>query len=80
MRLWVSESERRPNPEPVKTDDRKPIVLGFVAWLVALAIVAFVPGDVLPGDSTTDSVVWTCVAGIVLGAILFAYTHFTRRS
>ena len=37
MRLWLKDSERRPDPEPVKTDDRKVVLVGLVLWLVALA-------------------------------------------
>ena len=37
MRLWLKDSERRPDPEPVKTDDRKAMLVGIALWLVALA-------------------------------------------
>ena len=36
MRLWVSESERRPDPAPARTDARKALLAGTAAWVVAL--------------------------------------------
>ena len=36
MRLWVSESERRPDPAPARTDARKALLAGTAAWIVAL--------------------------------------------
>ena len=36
MRLWLSESERRPDPAPARTDARKALLVGTAAWLVAL--------------------------------------------
>jgi len=38
MRLWLKDSERRPDPAPIKTDDRKVVLIGLVLWLVALAL------------------------------------------
>ncbi|BDZ55719.1 DUF2530 domain-containing protein [Agromyces marinus] len=36
MRLWLSESERRPDPEPVRADARKALLAGTIAWAIAL--------------------------------------------
>lgn len=38
MRLWLSEEERRPDPEPARADARKALVAGTAAWIVALAV------------------------------------------
>ena len=41
MRLWLKDSERLPDPPPMKTDDRKAIGVGTAVWVVA-AVVAVV--------------------------------------
>ncbi|GAA2045750.1 hypothetical protein GCM10009819_36570 [Agromyces tropicus] len=38
MRLWLSESERRPDPEPVRADARKALLAGTAGWIVALGL------------------------------------------
>jgi hypothetical protein len=38
MRLWLSDSERRPDPAPARTDARKALLAGTAAWLVALLL------------------------------------------
>ena len=67
MRLWLKDSERRPDPVPVATDDRKAVLVGTGLWLVALVVVALV----MPASYA----LWTCGAGIVLGLVGLAYTH-----
>lgn len=73
MRLWLKDSERRPDPTPVQTDDRKAVFVGSALWFVALVVVLVVP------LSRGDSGWWlaTCAIGIVLGAAGLVYT--TRR-
>ncbi|GAA1771806.1 DUF2530 domain-containing protein [Agromyces humatus] len=36
MRFWLSEQERRPDPEPARADARKAVAAGTAAWLVVL--------------------------------------------
>ncbi|CAN5361950.1 hypothetical protein BH09ACT1_BH09ACT1_02790 [soil metagenome] len=72
MRLILKDSERRPDPTPVQTDDRKPLLIGIIAWIAALIIV-FV---VLHGFDTTNVwLLWTCLTGIALGVIALIYTR-----
>ena len=48
MRLYVRDSERRPDPAPLKTDDRKVILVGLAAWAIAtIVLLAFVAGAVV---------------------------------
>lgn len=74
MRLLLKDSERRPDPEPVRTDDRTPMLIGLAAWVLALTVMLFVPA--LWADR--EWVLWTCVAGIVLGLLGLLYTHLRR--
>ncbi len=73
MRLWVKESERRPSPPPVKTDDRMVWIVGLAAWAIGLVVVAIVTHQ--------WPAVWACVAGLVLGVLGLGYTALrTRRA
>jgi uncharacterized iron-regulated membrane protein len=73
MRLWLKDSERRPDPTPVATDDRKPMIVGIIAWVIALGGV-LLAGPVF-GMSLPTLWLWTCVAGLVFGALGLLYTH-----
>ncbi len=65
MRLFLKDSERRPDPVPVKTDDRRPILVGLAAWVIAtiLVVLFFAPMS----GSGNSAPLSTCVVGIVLG-------------
>jgi FtsH-binding integral membrane protein len=74
VRLWLKDSERRPDPAPVKTDDRKAILIGLALWIAGLALViAFSAQLTASGNSLW---LWTCVAGLALGLIGLLYTHW----
>jgi hypothetical protein len=75
MRLFIRDSERRPDPAPVKTDDRKVILVGLVLWILALAgMLVFLPAL---QESGLVWLLWTVVVGLGLGLVLLVYT--TRR-
>jgi len=75
MRLFIKDSERRADPAPVKTDDRKVILVGLVLWILALAgMLVFLPAL---QDSGLVWLLWTVVVGLGLGLVLLVYT--TRR-
>lgn len=77
MRLWLKDSERRPDPAPVQTDDRKPILIGTGLWLVGLVVLlAFLAPLIRSGDLW---LIWTCVVGLALGIIGLLYTNYRRR-
>lgn len=76
MRLWVKDSERRPDPAPLKADDRMAISVGMLLWAVAL-VVMLLTQDALEG-SGREWWLWTAVAGLVIGAIAFLYTRLKR--
>ena len=77
MRLWLKDSERRADPAPIVTDDRKAMAIGLALWLVALVGVIIA----LPTLTAGDQAWWLemCVTGLVLGVIGIAYTQWRRR-
>ena len=72
MRLFIKDSERRPDPAPLKTDDRKVVLVGLVLWIIALGVmIALLPQL---QDSGLVWLLWTVVGGLVLGLVLLVYT------
>ena len=65
MRVFLRDSERRPDPVPVKTDDRKPILIGLAVWVIATIVVVlfFAP---MSGSGNIE-LLSTCVVGMALG-------------
>jgi hypothetical protein len=70
MKLWLKDSERRPDPVPVKTDDRKAVLTGIALWIFGLVVLLIV--------SPQPTLIHTCATGIVLGLIGLIYTHARR--
>lgn len=77
MRLWLKDSERRPDPAPLATDDRKAMLVGLAAWVVALILVLFFFGAA--SDAGNGWWLWTCVAGIIIGVLGLIYTQARRK-
>lgn len=73
MRLWLKDSERLSDPEPVVTDDRKALLVGIVAWLVALA--AFVLFIDPLRDAGNGWWIWVAIAGIAIGLLGLVNVH-----
>ena len=73
MRFWLKDSERRPDPTPVQSDDRKAILVGLTLWLVALAGLLLFLTPIL--DSGRGWWLWTGVIGLGLGLVLLVFAH-----
>lgn len=76
MRLYVRDSERRPDPAPLKTDDRKVILVGLAAWAIATIVLLAFVGQL--AESGRLGWLWTALVGLGLGLVLLAYTHRRR--
>lgn len=73
MRLWVPQSERRPEPAPLRTDDRTAVLAGLAVWVVALAgLLLFLPGVLGAHDGWW---LWTVLVGLGIGLVLLVYVH-----
>ena len=72
MRFWLKDSERRADPAPVKTDDRKAFLVGTVAWVAALVATLVL--------RTEPWLVWACVAGLAIGVIGLGWSVWRRRA
>jgi hypothetical protein len=77
MRLWLKDSERRPDPEPVTTDDRNAMLVGITLWLVGLVLMLlFLHPLILSGNRWW---LWTCATGLALGLVGILYTRHRQR-
>ncbi|GLI28161.1 hypothetical protein ARHIZOSPH14_24030 [Agromyces rhizosphaerae] len=77
MRFWLSEDERRPDPEPVRTDARKAVLAGTACWLVALAAVVVwrEPLD----EAGLGWLLQAAIVGVALGVIALVVVQLRRR-
>lgn len=75
MRLFVPSAERRPDPEPLRTDDALVVRIGTAVWAVLL-VAALLGHRRLSADGH-GWWVWTPVVGILLG--LYGLRYVRRR-
>ncbi|HWD61610.1 MAG TPA: DUF2530 domain-containing protein [Humibacter sp.] len=73
MRLWLRDSERLPDPPPMKTDDRAAIGTGLVLWLIA-AVISIVFSRQL-NASASGWILATAIVGVALGVIGLVYAQ-----
>jgi len=67
---------RRPDPEPLETDDRPAVVVGIVLWIVAFVVlVVFFRDDLRRHHAAW--LLWSCWIGVALG--LYGYRFVSRR-
>jgi Protein of unknown function (DUF2530) len=73
VRILLRPQERRPDPEPLRTDDRKAVVVGIAAWAVLGVVLLFLRDDLVRNGHGWW--LWCCAAGIGLGLAGLAYVH-----
>ena len=66
---------RRPDPEPLRTDDVAAITVGTIAWAVLLVALLLLRGRL--EDAGNEEWVWVAAAGFGLG--LIGIRHVRRR-
>ncbi|MFM6966348.1 MAG: DUF2530 domain-containing protein [Rhodoluna sp.] len=74
MKFYVKDSERKPDPEPVKTNAKLAITVGLCLWAVALVVLIFARSAI---PAAQESWKFTCLAGIGLG--FYALFHVRKR-
>lgn len=68
---------RRPAPEPLDTNATPVVLIGTALWVVAgLLLLSRYHRFVHAGHGW---LLWTCLAGFVVGAALYGYEHHRRR-
>ncbi|GAA3889475.1 hypothetical protein GCM10022381_34300 [Leifsonia kafniensis] len=77
MRLWLKDSERRPDPLPARTDARKAYFAGTVAWLVATIIVFSLRAEL--DAAGLGWWLWCTLIGLGLGLAGLVWVQFRRR-
>ncbi|MDQ1694898.1 MAG: hypothetical protein QOJ03_251 [Frankiaceae bacterium] len=69
---------RRPDPEPLETDDRPVVVVGMVLWALAFVVlVVFFRDDLRRHDASWW--LWACVIGVALGLYGLRFTSRRQR-
>ena len=77
MKLSRGEAERPSPPPPLEANDQLVAGVGTAGWAIALVVLLIVR-DRLPGDARWW--IWTCVAGVALGAFALSYVPRLKRS
>ena len=75
MRLYLRSTDRRPDPEPLPSDDRRVILVGTGIW-AALFVVALIARPTLVSHGH-GWWVWTPLVGVALG--LYGLRYLGRR-
>jgi hypothetical protein len=73
----MPKTARRPDPEPLETDDRPIVIAGLVLWVVAFVVlVVFFRDDLRRHHATWW--LWSCGIGVALG--LYGLRFAARRN
>ena len=74
MRFYVKDSQRKPDPAPVKTNAKLAIAVGTAAWAVALLFILF---SAQQSQKVESWKLATCAVGIALG--IYGFVHVSRK-
>ena len=77
MRLWLKDSERRPDPLPARANARKAVAAGSAGWLVLLALAVVFRAEL--NDAGLGWWLWCAVIGLGLGLCGLGFVLFRRR-
>lgn len=77
MRLWLSESERRPDPAPVRADARKAVLVGTIGWI--LALIGSLVFRARLAEMNQEWLVWASATGVALGVVGLLVVQVVRR-
>jgi archaellum biogenesis protein FlaJ (TadC family) len=77
VRLWLNDSERRPDPAQARADARKAVLAGTLSWLVALIVTLVFRAQLEAAD--LGWLMWACVTGVALGLIGLVVVQVIRR-
>jgi len=77
VRLTPRPEERRPDPPPLPTNDRRTVDVGTIVWGVLLVLAIAFHGRL--GESGHGWWVWVPVAGVLLGLLGLWYLGRRRR-
>ncbi|HEU5034766.1 MAG TPA: DUF2530 domain-containing protein [Mycobacteriales bacterium] len=69
---------RRPDPEPLETDDRPVVLAGIALWVIAFVVLlVFFRADLRRHDTTWW--LWACLIGVALGLYGLRFAARRRR-
>ncbi|MEO0024210.1 MAG: hypothetical protein RL196_651 [Actinomycetota bacterium] len=74
MRFYVKDSQRKPDPAPVKTNAKLAIAVGTGLWVLAALFFLFAPQQLQQVETWQLA---TCGVGIALG--VFGFVHVSRK-
>ena len=77
MRLWLKDSERRPDPLPARTDARMAILAGSAGWALALVFAVFFRSDLAAAG--LDWWPASAAIGLGLGLVGLGWVQLRRR-
>ncbi|WP_181397329.1 DUF2530 domain-containing protein [Cryobacterium arcticum] len=77
MRVWLKDSERRPDPLPARANARKAVAAGSVGWLVALVLLIVFRAELHAAG--LGWWLWCAAIGLGLGLAGLIFVQLRRR-